>query len=184
MNDVGFVLREIRHLELLNLDEEELQKIRWKRISYIPQSSMNVLNPVVRIVDRMADAIKAHESSLSKTELSDGTRELLRMVGLQEKVARRYPHELSRGMKQRTIIDGHNFKTRATNRGRAYNSFRCGHAESVIQALKSIQENMHGHKICNRRLHSMKVRTEVMPQLINLERNHWVECHLYSEKNK
>ncbi len=89
--------------DLLTLSEEEFRRIRWKQISYIPQGSMNSLNPVMKIEDQIIDAIQAHEP-MSKAEAQKHVAELLRIVGLSPEVAKLYPHELSGGMKQRVII--------------------------------------------------------------------------------
>ncbi len=90
-------------VDLLKLGPEELREIRWKHLSYIPQGSMNSLNPVMRVEDQIIDAITFH-SDLSREAARERTMEVLRMVGLPERVARSYPHELSGGMKQRAII--------------------------------------------------------------------------------
>ncbi|RLI46579.1 ABC transporter ATP-binding protein [Candidatus Bathyarchaeota archaeon] len=90
-------------VNLLDLDEEELRRVRWKDLSIIPQASMNALNPCMRIGDQIIDAITAHENT-TKEEAKERVRDLLRSVGLSEDVARMYPHELSGGMKQRAII--------------------------------------------------------------------------------
>ena len=89
---------------LLELAEEEIRLIRWKRISYVPQSSMNALNPVMRIRDQISDGIEAHESRHSRDELDDRIEKLLTDVGLSREIIRMYPHELSGGMKQRVAI--------------------------------------------------------------------------------
>lgn len=92
-------------IDLLKLNDQELRSIRWKRISYIPQSSMNALNPVMKIRDQIADVFKTHEGvELSKEELSKRIEELLVRVGLAREVANMYPHELSGGMRQRAVI--------------------------------------------------------------------------------
>lgn len=89
---------------LLELAEEEMRLIRWKKISYVPQSSMNALNPVMRVRDQISDCIEAHEGKRPKDELDKRVEESLRNVGLSREVIRMYPHELSGGMKQRVAI--------------------------------------------------------------------------------
>ncbi len=90
-------------IDLLSLNTAEMRQLRWKHISYIPQSAMNVLNPVTRIDAQMTDAILAH-AKLTKDEAHQMIGERLEMVGLSKSVARMYPHELSGGMKQRVTI--------------------------------------------------------------------------------
>jgi peptide/nickel transport system ATP-binding protein len=90
-------------VDLLNIDLAEMRRLRWRHLAYIPQSAMNVLNPVMRIENQMIDAILEH----SEMSRSDARREIARqleMVGLEPSVARMYPHELSGGMKQRVAI--------------------------------------------------------------------------------
>jgi len=64
---------------------------------------MNSLNPVMRIGDQMIDVTVQH-SELTKREARERVIDVLRVVGLSERVVRSYPHELSGGMKQRVII--------------------------------------------------------------------------------
>src|SRR5919204_1767872 len=90
-------------VDLLSIDDAALRRVRWRHLSYVPQGSMNSLNPVMRVADQFADAISTH-SELSKPEIRRLVPELLRQVGLGGHVARMYPHELSGGMKQRVVI--------------------------------------------------------------------------------
>ena len=89
--------------DLLSMTEEQFRQIRWKDISYIPQGSMNSLNPVMKIKDQILDAILTHEN-VSAQQAQARIPELLATVGLPAEVAELYPHELSGGMKQRVII--------------------------------------------------------------------------------
>jgi peptide/nickel transport system ATP-binding protein len=90
-------------VELLSVSDRELRQVRWRHIAYVPQGSMNSLNPVMRIADQFADVMKEHSES-SAGDIRREIPELLRVVGLGPHVARMYPHELSGGMKQRVCI--------------------------------------------------------------------------------
>lgn len=90
-------------LSALELDENNLHDLRWKEISYIPQGSMHVLNPVRRIRDTFYDFISAHQP-VSSQEAYEMTRSYLQELGLPEKVLSAYPHQLSGGMRQRATI--------------------------------------------------------------------------------
>ncbi len=90
-------------IDLIKLREEELRRIRWKHLSYIPQGSMNSLNPVMRIQEQMLDVITTH-AEMSHEAARTRIEELLRLVGLSMRAAQSYPHQLSGGMKQRVII--------------------------------------------------------------------------------
>jgi peptide/nickel transport system ATP-binding protein len=87
----------------LSLDQNTLRELRWKQVSYIPQGSMHVLNPVRRIEDIFHDFVAAHQQ-VSKAESTQLTRTYLRELGLPEKVMAAYPHQLSGGMRQRVTI--------------------------------------------------------------------------------
>lgn len=90
-------------IDLLKLAEEPLRKMRWRSISYIPQGSMNALNPVMRLEAQMLDVMLEH-SDYTKTAARSRAAEVLALVGLPPQTLQAYPHELSGGMKQRAII--------------------------------------------------------------------------------
>jgi len=89
--------------DLFDLDEGKLREIRWKELAYIPQGSMNSLNPFLRVNEQITDAIEEH-TEVSKGEITQLIHEALKGFDLSEKVAQMYPHELSGGMKQRVCI--------------------------------------------------------------------------------
>jgi peptide/nickel transport system ATP-binding protein len=89
--------------DILRLDDEELEKYRWRDVAMVFQSAMNSLNPVMRIGDQIVDAIQAHERVSDKQAEERGA-ELLRTVGIDPDRLRSYPHELSGGMRQRAVI--------------------------------------------------------------------------------
>jgi peptide/nickel transport system ATP-binding protein len=92
-----------QELDVLSLSENARRDIRWRKVSYIPQGSMHVLNPVRRIRDTFHDFIAAHRQ-IGKRESADMTRTYLRDLGLPDKVMGSYPHQLSGGMRQRVTI--------------------------------------------------------------------------------
>lgn len=91
-------------LEITRLGTAELRRVRWRRISLVPQGAMSSLNPVMRIRDQIADVIEAHEGRAARRGIETRIAQLLESVGLPERVVRLYPHELSGGMKQRVCI--------------------------------------------------------------------------------
>jgi len=88
---------------LLHATESELNNIRWKEISVIPQSAMNALNPVYSIGNQIMEAILLHERVPRKDALAR-TKILLELVGIDKERWKSYPHEFSGGMKQRVAI--------------------------------------------------------------------------------
>ena len=89
--------------DLIRLRGKELQDLRWKSISLVPQGAMNALTPTMRVEGQIADSIRAHER-WSRDRVADRVRELLAAVELPASAGRLYPHELSGGMKQRVCI--------------------------------------------------------------------------------
>jgi peptide/nickel transport system ATP-binding protein len=90
--------------DLIPLSEEELRRLRWSKISLIPQGAMNSLNPIMRVKAQIGDVIQTHQGRQPKQALKERILELLNVVGLPGRVYNMYPHELSGGMKQRVCI--------------------------------------------------------------------------------
>ncbi len=76
-------------------------KVRWKRIAMVFQGAMNALDPVYTVESQLQEILKEHNY---QGKIDDKVAESLQQVGLDLSVARRYPHELSGGMKQRVVI--------------------------------------------------------------------------------
>jgi len=91
-------------VDLMAEGGESLRRLRWTKMSMIPQGAMNALNPVLRMREQIGDAIITHEGAQSREKLRERIVELLKTVGLPERVYTMYPHELSGGMKQRVCI--------------------------------------------------------------------------------
>ncbi len=91
--------------ELMTLSEEEMRKVRGRRIGMVFQEPMAAINPVMRVGDLVAEALRVH-LGMGHREASDKAVDLLRQVGIPDprERAREYPHQLSGGMKQRVMI--------------------------------------------------------------------------------
>jgi len=92
-----------RDVDVLALSDEERRAMRWKVVSYIPQGSMHVLNPVRRIRDTFRDFIAAHKPPWA-SKSDEHVNEYLAELGLPQRVLGAYPHQLSGGMRQRVTI--------------------------------------------------------------------------------
>ena len=90
--------------ELIGLSENDLRKVRWDSISIVFQGAMNAWNPVIKIGEQIREAMREHYPQNSKQENIKKINELFKMVGLDESISERFPHELSGGMKQRAVI--------------------------------------------------------------------------------
>jgi len=89
-------------IDLMKISDRDMRRLRGEHIAYIPQGSMNSLNPVARVADQIVEGMVDH--GISERKARAKVPELLEKVGLDQSVARLYPHELSGGMKQRVII--------------------------------------------------------------------------------
>ncbi len=89
--------------DLLQLGERDLRSIRWAGISYIPQSAMDSLDPVMRTGAQIVQAIRKHRS-VSKAEARERVKEVFDLVGLDTNRIDDYPHQFSGGMRQRVTI--------------------------------------------------------------------------------
>jgi peptide/nickel transport system ATP-binding protein len=72
-------------------------------VSMLPQGAMNSVSPTKRIRHLVYDVMKSHDRKVSKDEALDRARERLTTLGLPARVLDAYPHQLSGGMKQRTV---------------------------------------------------------------------------------
>jgi len=88
---------------LVELTERQLATVRWKDMSVVMQSAMNALNPVQSIGAQFRDAMRAHGTT-SKADIHERSVEVLKMVGIDPVHLKSYPHQLSGGMRQRSMI--------------------------------------------------------------------------------
>ncbi|WP_423066867.1 ABC transporter ATP-binding protein [Devosia sp. CN2-171] len=80
---------------------QNIRKEWFKSISYIPQSSMNSLNPVIRIRDQFTDF---PGTDSNKKRVLERARAYIGKLGLPAEALDSYPHQLSGGMRQRVMI--------------------------------------------------------------------------------
>jgi len=87
---------------LLDVSDDDFDKnIRWKQISMVFQGAMNSLDPVFSIQEQFNEVLKQHNF---KGDSKQSIIQSLTSVNLDESVLKKFPHELSGGMKQRVII--------------------------------------------------------------------------------
>ena len=92
-------------IDLLDLPESEMRRIRGNKISMIFQEPMTSLNPVFTIGSQIAEVIQLHQG-LDKNSAMEKAIEMMKLVGIPspELRAKDYPHQLSGGMRQRIMI--------------------------------------------------------------------------------
>ena len=90
-------------VDLRGLSPAKMRTLRGKDIAYVPQAAMNSMNPVMTVGAQITESLDLH-TDLNGRQASARVAEVLEMVELEGKIARRYPHQLSGGMRQRAII--------------------------------------------------------------------------------
>ena len=90
--------------DVLNFSQERLRRYRWSEVSFVFQSAMNALNPVIPVSEQIEDGIVAHRPHLSRTETRARAAEMFELVGISPRRLDDYPHQFSGGMRQRICI--------------------------------------------------------------------------------
>jgi peptide/nickel transport system ATP-binding protein len=92
-------------VDLLELDEEAMRRIRGNDISMIFQEPMTSLNPVMTIGRQIAEVLLLHQGMTTRQAYARAV-EMLRLVRISEpeRLVKQYPHQLSGGMRQRAMI--------------------------------------------------------------------------------
>ena len=91
-------------VDITTLDAEEKRRLRLEYISYVPQGSMSVLNPVTKLKETYQDFIGSHVRGQTRRAAFDLARQHIAELGLPSNVLDAYPHQLSGGMRQRVTI--------------------------------------------------------------------------------
>lgn len=89
--------------DVLKLKPEMARRVRGRIVSLVFQGAMNTLNPLMRIEDQVAEPLLIHRTE-NKEDALKKARQTLDLMGLDSFTWKKYPHELSGGMKQRAVI--------------------------------------------------------------------------------
>ena len=92
--------------DLTKLSEKQMRSVRGKDVAMIFQEPMTSLNPLYTIGNQLSEAIRIHNKSWSKKQITARVVEIIKLVGLPraEQLINDYPHQLSGGMRQRVMI--------------------------------------------------------------------------------
>jgi peptide/nickel transport system ATP-binding protein len=89
--------------DVLGMKPGRLRAVRWTDLAIVFQGALHTLNPVQRVGDQIAEAIRLHSKGGGES-VSKRVDELMELVGLPARRARAYPHQLSGGQRQRVLI--------------------------------------------------------------------------------
>jgi peptide/nickel transport system ATP-binding protein len=89
--------------DLLKISDNEMRKVRGRKVSMIFQDPMTALNPIMKIGEQIAEVIKLH-NKISKNDANEHAMKMLEKVGIPRERFNEYPHQFSGGMKQRVVI--------------------------------------------------------------------------------
>jgi len=138
-----FYLIKDKELDISSISAEGKRKLRWEHISYVPQGSMSVLNPVLKLKETFSDFISSHESGKTRAEPFELAKGRLIELGLPIKILDAFPHQLSGGMKQRvTIALAALLKPRVIICDEPTTALDVVVQRGVVQLLKDIQKRL------------------------------------------
>ena len=102
---ISFTRRNGGKLDLAKAADSVMRTIRGGEISMIFQEPMTSLNPVFSVGTQVAEAVMLHQG-LSHAEAEAEALRMLELVRIPEakQILKRYPHQLSGGMRQRVMI--------------------------------------------------------------------------------
>jgi peptide/nickel transport system ATP-binding protein len=91
-------------VDLMTLSEKEMSDVRGNQIGMVFQDPMTSLNPLMRIVDHLTEAIRTHHPDVSQKAATSRAVEMVTELGIRPERIDDYPHQFSGGMRQRVMI--------------------------------------------------------------------------------
>ena len=132
-----------KEIDVTTLNADEKRRLPMEYISYVPQGSMSVLNPVQKLKETYEDFISSHVQGASREAAFALARSQIVELGLPKNILEAYPHQLSGGMRQRvTIALAALLKPRVMIGDEPTTALDVVVQRGVIQMLKEIQQRL------------------------------------------
>lgn len=91
-------------IDVVNCSDEQIRRVRGKRVGYIFQDPMTSLNPVKKIGDHFVEIIHTHEPEVTEEDALKRGKDMLERLGILPDRIGDFPHQFSGGMRQRVMI--------------------------------------------------------------------------------
>jgi peptide/nickel transport system ATP-binding protein len=132
-----------KEIDVSSLSAEAKRRLRLEYISYVPQGSMSVLNPVIKLKETYRDFLGSHVSGKTRDEAFEIAKNHISALGLPQNILDAYPHQLSGGMRQRvTIALATLLKPRIIVTDEPTTALDVVVQRGVVQLLKDIQKKL------------------------------------------
>lgn len=159
-----YYTREGTEFDVYALSKQELRKLRWEYMAYVPQGAMSIFNPVIKIKETYRDFLSSHLRGKTVEEMFDMAKEHIEQLGLPVSILEAYPHQLSGGMRQRVAIAlAALLKPSVIFADEPTTALDVVVQRGVVQLLKDIQERLHNTIILV--THDMGIHANVSDRL-------------------
>lgn len=168
-------------VDLAKLSAKELRKIRGADIAMIFQEPMTSLNPVFTVGEQISESIRLHQSLSHKAAMAEALR-MLDQVRIPEakSIIKRYPHQLSGGMRQRVMIAmGLACKPSLLIADEPTTALDVTIQAQILQLIRELQKEMHMGVIFI--THDMGVVAEVADRVLVMYKGQKVEENIATE---
>lgn len=168
-------------VDLAKLSAKELRKIRGADIAMIFQEPMTSLNPVFTVGEQISESIRLHQGLSHSAAMAEALR-MLDQVRIPEakSIIKRYPHQLSGGMRQRVMIAmGLACKPSLLIADEPTTALDVTIQAQILQLIRELQKEMHMGVIFI--THDMGVVAEVADRVLVMYKGQKVEENIATE---